>query len=232
MGADLNRPGRLEATVQAMWSAQPDTGGSPVEVAHTAIIAECDSKLASYRAALEAGADPQLVAGWITEVQARRASAVRRTEAVTGRTRLSLDEVRELVSKMSDLKIVLARAEPEPRAEVYRQLGLKLIYLHEQALVRAEIEINPNSWGYGLCPRGDSNTCSWESCRRQVFMCWTIPMCCAESQRCGMPNDGSSCGPLSADSGRPRLVVSRRTTAAARAFASRPRCSARPQATV
>ncbi|MEO3862076.1 recombinase family protein [Acrocarpospora sp. B8E8] len=35
-------------------------------------VAECDRKLARHRAALEAGADPMLIAGWMTEEQKRR----------------------------------------------------------------------------------------------------------------------------------------------------------------
>src|SRR4051794_2023426 len=37
------------------------------------IIADCDHRLARYRAALEAGTDPQLIAGWTAEVNATRA---------------------------------------------------------------------------------------------------------------------------------------------------------------
>lgn len=35
-------------------------------------LADCDRKLARYRAALEAGADPKVVTGWIAEVEAER----------------------------------------------------------------------------------------------------------------------------------------------------------------
>ncbi len=37
------------------------------------MIAECDTRLALYREALEAGTDPKLVAQWTAEVQARSA---------------------------------------------------------------------------------------------------------------------------------------------------------------
>ena len=45
--------------------------------------AECDRKLAQYRAALDAGADPATVARWITETEAERAGcqATRRAAA-------------------------------------------------------------------------------------------------------------------------------------------------------
>jgi hypothetical protein len=55
------------------------TAGIPVEpTAPTRpTIAECDAKLAQYRAAPEAGADPAVVAGWIAETRAERQQAQR-----------------------------------------------------------------------------------------------------------------------------------------------------------
>ncbi len=48
---------------------------------------ECDAKLAGYRAALEAGADPTLVAGWIAETQAERRLAEQRDKRTANRRR-------------------------------------------------------------------------------------------------------------------------------------------------
>jgi site-specific DNA recombinase len=42
-----------------------------------------DRKLASYRAALDAGADPAVVGGWITETQGARLAAGTRLRAFT-----------------------------------------------------------------------------------------------------------------------------------------------------
>lgn len=39
--------------------------------------AECDRKLSQYRAALDAGADPAVIAGWITRTQAERSATSR-----------------------------------------------------------------------------------------------------------------------------------------------------------
>ena len=43
-----------------------------------ALIADCDARLARYQAALDAGADPQAVAGWTRQVKAERAAALAR----------------------------------------------------------------------------------------------------------------------------------------------------------
>jgi hypothetical protein len=38
-------------------------------------IADCDARLRQHREALEADADPKIIAGWMAETQARRAAA-------------------------------------------------------------------------------------------------------------------------------------------------------------
>jgi site-specific DNA recombinase len=61
--------GALGATETAV---RPALTGS-----HATAIAECDAKLARYRAALDAGADPAVVAGWIAQTQAERQRILR-----------------------------------------------------------------------------------------------------------------------------------------------------------
>ncbi|MFE4832076.1 hypothetical protein [Streptomyces sp. NPDC056672] len=53
------------------------------EVDVAGVVAECDAKLATHRAALEAGADPALITQWITETQAHRARAEAELHTVT-----------------------------------------------------------------------------------------------------------------------------------------------------
>ncbi|MEO3772166.1 hypothetical protein [Micromonospora sp. B9E7] len=67
-------PDHLDQTITAMCDAQP-TDTTPQTAAAQATIAACDAKLAQYRAALDAGADPALVTGWITQTQAERTRA-------------------------------------------------------------------------------------------------------------------------------------------------------------
>jgi hypothetical protein len=71
---------------------------------------------------------------------------------------MSKEEIRSLVEALGNIRTVLTDAEPVDKAEVYRQLGLPLTYQPAQRLVRAETHLDPHSWGYGLCPRGDSTT--------------------------------------------------------------------------
>ncbi len=155
--SQLFLPERVEDTVTAMWAAQPDSSASPASASHAAIIEECDAKLATYRAALEAGTDPALVSSWIAEIQTRRAAAARAVERTVEKPKLTKNDVRELVSAATDIHTTLARAQPAARAEVYQQLGLKLVYQHEHALVRAEMEIDP-AVGVMVCVRGGTRT--------------------------------------------------------------------------
>jgi hypothetical protein len=91
------------------------------------VVAECDRKIVRYREALDSGADPVLVTGWIAEVQARRAEAEAQLgEANRASGRMSREQIRSLVETISSVRGVLARAEPADKAKVYKQLGLRL----------------------------------------------------------------------------------------------------------
>ena len=71
-------PKNIDAAVAALSAAQPPDGGAiaRAEAARRAF-ADCDTRLAKYRSALEAGAEPGVVAGWIKEVEADRLHAER-----------------------------------------------------------------------------------------------------------------------------------------------------------
>lgn len=118
----------LTDTIEALHDAQPDIVVAAAAVAAEQVIHDCDAKLTRYRAALEAGTDPQLVARWTTEVQARRAEALAQSRQATNRRRMSKEEIRSLVEALGNIRAVLTDAEPEDKAEVYRQLGLHLTY--------------------------------------------------------------------------------------------------------
>ena len=110
-------------------------------------IAEYDRKLSRHRAALEAGADPKLVATWSREVQAQRAAAeakLAQIETPHGKPRrMTREEIRAVVEAFGGLLAVLRDADPADKAEVYRQLGLRLTYDHEAQTVLAEARPAP-----------------------------------------------------------------------------------------
>ncbi len=58
-----------------MTDSQHADQGEPTRAWAQRLLDECDAKLARHWAALEAGADPAVVTGWIADVQQERARA-------------------------------------------------------------------------------------------------------------------------------------------------------------
>ncbi|MFJ5599939.1 zinc ribbon domain-containing protein [Micromonospora parva] len=133
-------PDHLDQTITAMCDAQP-TDTTPQTAAAQATIAACDAKLAQYRAALDAGADPAPVTGWITQTQAERtrAEADLQTTQQTEPRRMGRSQIADLVRALGDIVGVLRDAD---KAEVYRQLGLRLTYQTETQTVRAAVDLS------------------------------------------------------------------------------------------
>jgi hypothetical protein len=114
-------------------------------------VAECDTKLARHRAALEAGADPAVVTAWIAETQAERQRAQQRqhtpAEEVSDETvQLTKEQIITIVEELGDLVSALRNAEPEHKLEVYRSLGLRLTYDPETQTVRANVDLATHRW--------------------------------------------------------------------------------------
>ena len=71
------QPAQLPGTVRELEDAQDHTE-APADAGSEAAkqeIADCDASLRQHRAALEAGASPEIVPSWINETQAKRAAA-------------------------------------------------------------------------------------------------------------------------------------------------------------
>ncbi|MGC5311459.1 zinc ribbon domain-containing protein [Micromonospora zamorensis] len=128
-------PHRIERTITAMADAQPLEHPPGTAAAAQTIITEGDAKLERYRAALDAGADPAVVTGWIAQTQAERARVEADLQPGVGH-RPAQDEPsrnHDLVNALGDIAPVLRDADPIDRAKVYRQLGLRLTHQPENA---------------------------------------------------------------------------------------------------
>lgn len=127
----LFAPHRVDQTLDLLVAAQ-DLG--PPEVHALAVarrqIAECDRKLAQHRAALEAGADPSLVTGWIQEELVRKKAAEQRLSSahVRPQKRLGRDELAEITHRLGDMVRVLSNADPIRKGKIYAEIGLRLTY--------------------------------------------------------------------------------------------------------
>lgn len=140
-------PGKLEGTLDALAGAQQEQQTSHTrEIARLhESIAECDRKLAQHRAALEAGADPELVTGWMKETQAQRSAAkVKLDRSGQASGRMSKDEIMNIIEALGNIADVLHRADPRDKAEVYKGLGLRLRYQPAHNTVRAEVNLDPH----------------------------------------------------------------------------------------
>ncbi|PYC87664.1 hypothetical protein C7C46_03900 [Streptomyces tateyamensis] len=140
-------PHRLDDTIDLL-AAAPDIAPASdhtLRAEHAReTITDCDAKLATHRAALEAGADPALVTQWMTQTQATRtrAEAELRTAQLARSTQLTRDDIAALARANSDLVALLADAEPADRAALYQQLGLILTYDSGKQKVLVEMNLN------------------------------------------------------------------------------------------
>jgi len=140
------KPHHLGGTIDELAAASVVHEIDPGDAEADAKIADCDRKLAQYRATLDAGADPATVARWITETEAERARHKAAKRAATpwpAATSMSRDEIASVVAALSDLLAVLRDADPADKAEIYTQLGLRLTYQPRERTVRTEVHIAP-----------------------------------------------------------------------------------------
>lgn len=143
--AEISAAERIEHTLIQLEADQPDPVAATQPLRQA--IAECDQKLARHRAALEAGADPAMVAGWSSEIYRDRAILVAQLGATTNHApaqRMNRDEIQQIVNALGGLLAVLRAAEPGDKLEVYRELGLKLTYDHENSVVTAGLNPQPS----------------------------------------------------------------------------------------
>ena len=134
-------PHRMGETLRALAEARQDDAQQPDDSEGRASkIAECDRKPVQYRAALDAGASPATVAVWIAETEAEKQSYALVMRRSRPRPRMTQQEIKSIVDKFGDIARVLIGAYPDDKAEIFRQLGLKLTYHPGRQLVKAQIE--------------------------------------------------------------------------------------------
>jgi hypothetical protein len=137
-----------------MWNAQGDPARDARRVEAQKKVDQCDSRLARYREALEAGTDPKTVAGWIADVQARKAEALSALASVHDRRPLSVTEIRDLVASVGGMAGALAKATAEEKRDLYQALGLSLTYQPANTAVRAEVNLDQQAVGLKVVSGG------------------------------------------------------------------------------
>jgi site-specific DNA recombinase len=136
--AELFTSTQIERTIDAL----VDRGLDPDEGKADAVrktIADCDRRLARYKAALDADADPVEVTRWINEAKADRARAEGQLHGLGGSKRMTREEITTMMTELGDLARVVVRADPGDKADLYREVGLKLTYRPQKQLVEAKV---------------------------------------------------------------------------------------------
>ncbi|WP_410816290.1 hypothetical protein [Micromonospora sp. 050-3] len=70
---------------------------------------------------------------------------------------MSRSQIADLVRALGDIVAVLRDADPDDKAEVYRQLGLRVTYQTETQTVRAAVDLSAHR-GQIICVRGATRT--------------------------------------------------------------------------
>ncbi|MDI6105696.1 recombinase family protein [Actinoplanes sp. NEAU-A12] len=121
-------------------------------------IEDCDTKIKRYRAALDAGGDPVLIASWISEISSERdnATAALRLSAAPPQ-RLNEGQITAIVDGLGSLLAVLRAADPRDKAELYSRIGLRMTYRPGLETLKAEVVSDDFGRVLNVCPRGDLN---------------------------------------------------------------------------
>ncbi|MEU8786198.1 hypothetical protein [Streptomyces sp. NPDC048637] len=121
------------------------------------IVTETDRRIDRYRAALDAGADPAVVAGWITAAQNEQTAARQQLAAASDAQRdiLTEEQVHHMIKALGGMAGRLQVADPEDIAPLYADCGLELEYHANQRVVT--VRSQPADMCVSACPRGDLN---------------------------------------------------------------------------
>ncbi|WP_092546296.1 recombinase family protein [Actinoplanes derwentensis] len=136
--------------------AAHDTAGEVERLRQT--IADADTKISRYRATLDAGGDPALIADWISETTTIKKTAQARlglTEAPP--QRMTTDQIDAIAEAFDDLFRLLRDADPRDKAELYSRIGLRMTYRPGPETLIAEVCTPASSRVFDWCPRGDLN---------------------------------------------------------------------------
>jgi site-specific DNA recombinase len=150
-------PAHLPGTIDTLTAAQNDDP-PPEMINIREEIGQCKRQIAQYRAVLDAGTDPTIVGQWIIETQARKLAAEGRLRLHAGIRhvspgQMSKEEITTIVNAVTSLITVLRDADPQDKAEIYSQLGLRLTYHPSPRTVSARAEPR-RPCTKGWCPRG------------------------------------------------------------------------------
>ena len=120
-------PVRLSDTVDQIMAGQHAHTDRPAAQAAMARIEEASIKMGRYRAALDAGGDPEEIGKWISDAKAQRLAAeAELRQATTSTDTLTREQVQARIEECADVAQGLGNAEAAEVARAYQKLGLRL----------------------------------------------------------------------------------------------------------
>jgi site-specific DNA recombinase len=140
----------LDETCEALASAA-DLEAVVDTSADEATLRDCDTKLARYRAALDAGTDVAVVASWIKQVTADRNAAAARIAAArqSATVVVTADEIRTELDRLGGLLPLLQMSDPKLKARFYEEVGLTGVYDPRARVVDVEVRVLNDRVGGG-----------------------------------------------------------------------------------
>jgi site-specific DNA recombinase len=147
-------PDRIEEVIEEMTAAQDSAGHQQIITEAHQAIQECETKMARYRAALDAGGDVQEITRWINATKAERLQAEATICSAGAPARLSRQEITTVVEYFADLAAVVRDADPTDKAEIYRGLNLVLTYQPAAQTVHAQAHLAADPHGVMVRVRG------------------------------------------------------------------------------
>lgn len=124
-------PEHIDATCNTIIGAAGGDTSIAQHAVAAAAVAECDRKLDRYRALLESGTDPALVAKWIKDVQIQRRQAeavLDADERARATALLTVADVQEIIEELGGLLGLLKVSDTKLRSRFYEEVGLSATY--------------------------------------------------------------------------------------------------------
>lgn len=122
-------PENLQDTAEALAAAANDSGAQRKLETAERRLAEANTKLLRFRAAIESGADPVAIASWINEAQKQREAAEAEINFLASERPPTASEIREQLEALGDVAETLREeATPEELNALLDALGVRLSY--------------------------------------------------------------------------------------------------------
>lgn len=151
--ADLFSPDRLDSTLELLLEPDPDSHTAAARRSVEAELSDCDRKIAKYRALLDEGVEPALVAEWLKEVTATKRLAERRLADLLAQPKSPFadrDTLWEALTDLGGMSGVLTGGDQRDRAKFYEAVGISGLYKpHEDQVI-----LTTSPRGHMVCVEG------------------------------------------------------------------------------